>query len=53
MNTLRNSLIMSRRPCPICGADMEYKPTMLAWLTRLYRRVCVKCHYVDPEKVKI
>jgi hypothetical protein len=48
-----NWLITSRRPCPACGAPMQYKSTLLTWLTERYLRVCTRCPYVDPKKVKM
>lgn len=48
----KNWLITSRRPCPKCGGVVQYKATLLTWLTNRYRRICTKCGYVDPEDVK-
>jgi ribosomal protein S27AE len=48
---LKRGLIMSRRNCPVCGASMYYKPTLLARFADVHRRVCSKCSYTDPKKV--
>jgi ribosomal protein S27AE len=49
----KNWLMMSRRPCPACGGLMQYKPTLVSWLTQRYRRACTKCTYVDRIDVKL
>jgi hypothetical protein len=49
----KNWLLASRRPCPACGGTMQYKPTLLTWLTQRYRRVCTICSYVDSTEVKL
>lgn len=49
----KNWIITSRRACPVCGASMQYRPTWLKWLTGQYRRVCTRCGYTDPVKVKL
>jgi hypothetical protein len=43
----------SRRPCPDCGGRMEYRGTLLTWLTGRYRRVCSRCRYVDPHRTRL
>ena len=49
----KNWLFMSRRPCPACGAQMQYKSTLLTKLTGRYRRICTRCGYADPKEVAI
>ena len=45
--------VPSHRPCPRCEGDMYYTPTMMSFLTELYKRVCNSCGYVDPQRVKL
>ena len=51
MMTPKVGPVAAGRPCPECGAFMQYKPKLLTRLTGRYYRACTKCSYSDPEEV--
>ena len=50
-----NSPIRSRTVCPNCGAPLYYVRTLLSFLTKRQKRVCLArdCNYEDPRRFRV
>jgi|GEM_PF-6839153 len=51
-SSMPNSPIRSRTVCPNCGAPLYYVRTLLSFLTKRQKRVCLArgCDYQDPRR---
>jgi hypothetical protein len=53
--TSSKTLIMSSKPCPLCGGPLHYVDTRFYFLRHLKKRMCLNpdCQYVDPRRYKM